>query len=90
MKATNVEIEKKVDTFDDDDIDIIVKRVDTWENGIRFAQWNNPAETDKEYLAGWVDILEKLTRPGIAIKLWIITQSPNLTRRYLRFESQQS
>ena len=25
----------------------IVKKIDTWENGIRFAQWNHPAEIDK-------------------------------------------
>ena len=51
---------------DHDDVDI-VKRVDIWENGIRFAQWNNDAETDKEYLVDWVDVLEKLIKPGIVI-----------------------
>ena len=49
---------------DDLRIGDIVKKIDTWENGIRFAQWNNAAETDKEYLSDWVDTLEKLIKPG--------------------------
>ena len=49
---------------DDLRIGDIVKRIDTWENGIRFAQWNNAAETDKEYLSDWFDTLEKLIKPG--------------------------
>ena len=42
----------------------IVKKIDSWKQGIRFAQWNNSAETEKEYLADWVDTLVKLTKPG--------------------------
>ena len=37
-----------VDSIEEEPANVdIVKKIDAWENGIRFAQWNHPAEIDK-------------------------------------------
>ena len=61
----NIELNNNIDALEMINPLDGVKRVDTWKNGIRFAQWDNPAETDKEYLDDWVDTLASLIEPGI-------------------------
>jgi FkbM family methyltransferase len=42
----------------------IVRRVDTWQPGVLFAQWEHPSELDKAWPAAWTALLETLLAPG--------------------------
>ena len=59
-----------------------VRKIDVWPGGIRFAQWNNSAETDKEYPEEWVETISSLIEPGNAqsasLQLLLTSQAATL------------